>query len=99
MNRIAKIIVLTLVLFSVESLAESTVTETKMILVKGTKSMLMDGDPFIHASKPLNYSKNKVLPFFLKSGWNIKSVHVNEKSVEDKLYGYVVIQKTKPQRK
>ena len=54
--------------------------ESRMILVSGTTSRLMDGDPYARQAKPLNYNRKQVLPFFLKSGWNIRSVYVNKKA-------------------
>ena len=73
----------------------SAALEQKMIIVKGDQSFLMDGDPYKSAfNKPKNYRKNNVLPALLSIGWQLKSVHVNEKSSEDNLYGYVIIEHT-----
>ena len=67
-----------------------------MIIVKGDKSFLIDGDNYKWAfNKPKGYSRDSVLPAFLSIGWYIKSIHVNEKSTEDNLYGYVLIQHDK----
>jgi len=71
-------------------------TEQKMIIVKGDKSFLMDGDTYKSAyNKPKGYSRDSVLPALLSIGWYIKSIHVNEKSSEDNLYGYVLLQREK----
>ena len=67
-----------------------------MIIVKGEQSYLMDGDSYRHAiNKPRGYGKNKVLPALLSDGWYIKSIHVNKKSKENNLYGYVLIERAK----
>ena len=80
-----------LLLFSTEILADS---EQKMILVKEEKSFLMEGDTYKNSvNKPKGYSKDSVLPALLSAGWQIKSVHVNENSTENSLYGYVVIER------
>ena len=80
-------------LLSFNLFANPTV-EQKMIVVKGENSYLMKGDSYQFAhNKPSNYGKKKVLPALLESGWYIKSVHINEKSTEKDMYGYVVIEK------
>lgn len=74
----------------------SAETEQKMIIVKGENSYLMEGDTYKNAyNKPKGYSRDSVLPAFLSIGWYIKSIHVNEKSTENNLYGYVLIQHEK----
>ncbi len=76
--------------------ADETRVEQKLVVVKNDASYLMQGDPYINSTnKPANYHRNSVLPFFLAEGWVIKSIHVNEKSREDNLYGYVVIERNK----
>ena len=76
--------------------AVSAATEQKMIIVKGENSYLMEGDTYKSAfNKPKGYSKNSVLPALLSVGWSIKSIHVNEKSTEDNLYGYVLLHRDK----
>lgn len=78
------------------SYADELRVEQKLVVVKNDTSYLMQGDTYINsASKPANYQRNHALPFFLSDGWVIKSVHVNEKSKEDNLYGYVVIERSK----
>jgi hypothetical protein len=60
--------------------------DQKMIIVKG------DRYKFAY-NKPQEYGKDKVLPALLSIGWRIKSVYVNEKSKEDNMYGYVVLER------
>lgn len=68
--------------------------DQKLIFISGDKSRLMKGDPYIHSrNKPMNYKKDSVLPFFLKMGWRIQSVHINEKRKKDNQYGYIVIER------
>ena len=68
--------------------------EQKLIIVKNQQSALMKGDIFLKAiNRPHNFNKKAALPFFLSRGWQIKSVHINEKSTEESLYGYIVIEK------
>ncbi len=81
------------IFYCLPAFADTIEYETRMIIVHGAMSKLMDGDSFANFNKPLNYNDRRVLPFFLKAGWNIRSVHVNEKSREDNLYGYVVIER------
>lgn len=82
--------------FTIPTLSAHAETEQKMIIVKGEKSYLMDGDTYKNSfNKPKGYSKDSVLPAFLSIGWYIKSIHVNEKSTEENLYGYVLIQHEK----
>ena len=83
-----------LLFIAISSVAQSVEVEQKMIIVKGDKSFLMEGDSYKNAAnKPKGYSKDSVLPAFLSIGWQIKSVRINEKSTEDNLYGYVVIER------
>ena len=93
-----KILNLTIILISIlltSSFSAYAGTQQKMIVVKGQNSYLMDGDPYRHShNKPRNYRKDEVLPSLLSIGWRITSIHVNEKSSEDNLYGYVLIEIT-----
>ena len=83
-------------LLTISTFSVCAETEQKMIIVKGDKSFLMDGDTYKWAfNKPKGYSRDSVLPAFLSIGWHIKSIHVNEKSTENNLYGYVLIQHDK----
>ncbi len=82
--------------FSSNVLAENYDFDQKMIMINGDESRLMKGDPYIHShNKPLNYKNDRVLPFFLKTGWRIQSVHMNDKSKKDGQYGYVIIEKSR----
>jgi len=82
--------------FSSSATAEHENYDQKMIIVNDGESHLMKGDPYIHShNKPMNYRKDSVLPFFLKMGWRIQSVHVNAKSKENNLYGYVIIERVR----
>lgn len=76
-------------------LAENYGFDQKMIIIDGDESRLMKGDPYIHShNKPLNYRKDHVLPFFLRMGWRIQSVHMSKKSKKYNQYGYVVIERS-----
>lgn len=67
-------------------------TEQKLIMVQGTESKFMKGE-----DKPLfNITKDGALPYLLAQGWRIVSVHVNERSQEGNLYGYVVLEREVP---
>ena len=63
--------------------------EQKLILINGAESRFMDGE-----HKPtFNFKKDEVLPYLQRRGWKIKSVHINEKSTENYLYGYVLVER------
>ena len=82
---------------TISAFSAHAATEQKIIMVKGDKSFLMDGDTYKSAfNKPKGYSRDSVLPALLSIGWRIISVNVNEKSTEKSLYGYVVIQRDLP---
>lgn len=79
--------------FSTLSFSAYAQTQQKMIVIKDQDSYLMEGDPYANsANKPLNYRADEVLPSLLSIGWRITGVYINEKSVEDNLYGYVLIE-------
>ena len=87
--------ILIFTLFMLCSFSAYAGTEQKMIIVKGQNSYLMDGDEYGRShNKPRNYRKNEVLPALLSIGWRIKNINVNEKSTEDNLYGYVLLEIT-----
>ena len=93
--KILNLITLLFLFFAIPSFSVFAETQQKMIIVKGQNSFLMDGDQYARShNKPMNYRKDEVLPNFLSIGWRIKSIHVNEKSSEDNLYGYVLIEIT-----
>ncbi len=74
--------------------SSNVVADQKMIVIKGDHSYLMQGDRYKFAiNKPQGYKNNKVLPALLSIGWNIQSVHVNEKSQENNMYGYIVLER------
>ena len=94
--KIQNTLTLILFLFTISTFSAHAGIEQKMIIVKGDKSFLMDGDTYKHAfNKPKGYSRDSVLPALLSIGWYIKSIYVNEKSTEDNLYGYVLLQRDK----
>lgn len=77
------------------SLAGNYNFDQKMIIIDGDESRLMKGDPYIHShNKPMNYRKDRVLPFFLRMGWRIKSVHISEKRKKYNRSGYVIIERS-----
>lgn len=63
--------------------------EQKLILVKGDESRFMKGEKV----PVFDFKRDEVLPYLLARGWRIVSVHVNEKSRESDLYGYVVVER------
>lgn len=66
--------------------------EQKLVFVQGDESRFMKGE-----KRPVfDFKKDEVLPYLLSRGWKIVSVHVNEKSREDNLYGYVVVEREIP---
>lgn len=82
-------------MFSTMSFSASADTQQKMIVIKDQNSYLMDGDPYANsANKPLNYRADEVLPSLLSIGWRITGIYINEKSLEDSLYGYLLIERT-----
>jgi len=88
------IIAISLLLLAQLANAEHGEYQQKMIRVEGENSYLMKGDPYKNnRNKPLNYKRDAVLPSLLSAGWKIVSVEVNEKSTEDLLYGYVVLER------
>lgn len=67
-------------------------TEQKLIMVQGTESKFMKGE-----EKPVfDYNKNGALPYLHARGWRIVSLHVNERSQEGNLYGYVMAEREVP---
>jgi hypothetical protein len=94
MKPIIRLLLIALVMSLIASTAVSaqTRTEQKLIMVQGTESKFMKGE-----DKPLfNITKDGALPYLLAQGWRIVSVHVNERSQEGNLYGYVVIEREIP---
>lgn len=74
------------------SVSAEPCTEQKLIMVKGTESKFMKGK-----DKPVfDYNKDGALPYLLARGWRIVSVHVNERSQEGNLYGYVLVEREVP---
>ena len=89
------LIAVILMALSFNAFSEETRYETKMVMVEGKKSYLMDGDPFKNAPKPHNYKKSTVLPSLLSIGWQIKSMQLDEGSTKEELYGYVILERNK----
>lgn len=74
------------------SVSAESRTEQKLIMVQGTESKFMKGE-----EKPVfDYNKDGALPYLLARGWRIVSVHVNERSQEGNLYGYVLVERDIP---
>jgi len=92
--KISKLLQLLLLFISIYLYSLNVSADQKMIVLKGDNSYLMQGDRYKFAfNKPQEYGKSKVLPALLSIGWRIKSVHVNEKSTEDSMYGYLVLER------
>ena len=92
-------VTLLLLVVSFTAVAEETIYETKMVLVEGKKSYLMDGDPFKRAYKPVNYKKSEVLPSLVSIGWQIKSMQLDEGSTKEELFGYVILERKQQPKK
>lgn len=76
-------------LFATVAVSGEARYEQKLIFVQGAESRFMKGE-----RKPVfDFRDDEVLPYLLSRGWKIVSVHVNERSKEDNLYGYVVVQR------
>lgn len=74
------------------SVSSGARSEQKLIMVQGTESQFMKGEDV----PVLNFNKKEMLPYLLNRGWKIVSVHVNERSQEGNLYGYVVVEREIP---
>lgn len=93
--KLTLLLILFIALSTTQYAIAGSTQKQRIILIKGDESFLMKGDPFIKSfNKPHNFRKNAALHFFLKNGWSIQSLHINEKSTEDQLYGYIVIRNT-----
>lgn len=71
----------------------------KVVLIDGTISRLMDGDPLyrthIIERSLIRFDPDQALPYLLSNGWKIKSLHINEDIYSDYVYGYVIVEKIK----
>ena len=71
----------------------------KLVFLEGIQSRLMDGDPLYYTdtAKKARYrfNPNEVLPYLLSTGWEIKSIHLNQDGHGDYVYGYAIVEKTK----
>ena len=71
----------------------------KLIILDGNQSRLMDGDPLYRTdtAKKARYrfNPNEVLPYLLSTGWEIKSVVLNQHTYGDYVYGYAIVEKIK----
>lgn len=87
-----KIYLFVFLLFPLMAHAVQVQIEQKLVIVKGDKSFLMGGDAYRSTyNKPKGYSRDSVLPALLSVGWRIKSIHVNDASVDGIISGYVLI--------
>lgn len=71
----------------------------KLVLLEGTESRLMEGDPLYRTETKkksrYRFNSNQALPFLLSTGWEIKSIHLNQSGHGDYLYGYAIVEKVR----
>ena len=90
---ISRLIIFSLLLYAIPVFASSDEVVEKVIYLKGDESYLMKGDPLLSSKyKGVNFKRKQVLPYLLSRGWKIKSIHVSEKSKENDMYGYIVVE-------